>query len=846
MKVKTKSSDLEQYNNRHHVIRNIKNDENISNNQKSEITSILNKNIFKTLGNIGSSYLVTDNNRKKDTIFQKIKGKNEKKRKKYFDINQNNNDNKKIKKTKNTKITLKNNLEDGEIIDFENLMINDKLEIIKKKGKKPIKDIDLEEVNIDIDKKKEDKEDIKNKISKIYHNNRKNIENSMDSNNENETDNSDNEIYIYNGSNNILVKEQYENIVINNKSNTKIINYFQKKPSHYRQISENNQNFMKNLIDLNSNKSNEKIYSKKITKNSTSLSKRINKRKSIKKKGNLKNSSKKEKDNISMLNEKNKTYFKINNNEIYPKTDREFKIYSKPKKYNKQNKIYKNKSFEDLNHDKFSSEINKKNNFVYFHKFNNGKLEAKFKLNDIYFSQNKALEFEKENKKIFSKKINNENNIIFFNSNNYNPKISINKIKINFPDFQKSNDNEKSNFNEIVYSLNKLKSNNNIEETINKQDLIQLPKSDIDFQNEKSLISCSELKDKNSNLKILITNEKFNLNSNNNYIPIKNNNRSNNLKNLFFSKINLFNEKIEKKKDNQNIIQGQNKNNIKESHSIDNVKLFNNKLNNNDILINKDEINKGKNKRIKIRSVFKMFKKNKILNTFTEKNLSKKEEDKIKEEIRSNIMLTKQEEIRNKKITKILKEDIENFFSFYNMKSDIKDKTKYINYFNNYNLSIIEQLIIKVKVDLIDIINSFLFISNEIIDCKYKLQLCNEYIKLLIEFYSKNYLNITNIRIIHIKILKLLYDIETLNVNNKYKYQIFGYLFYCFLNNKLFTETDLNYFENCRQNLLIEIEKVVKNIISSYSDEKKAKEKFNKFKNTKIFIKNPYFNYVSN
>ena len=167
-----------------------------------------------------------------------------------------------------------------------------------------------------------------------------------------------------------------------------------------------------------------------------------------------------------------------------------------------------------------------------------------------------------------------------------------------------------------------------------------------------------------------------------------------------------------------------------------------------------------------------------------------------------------------------------------------KDKIENFNYINNYNLSIIEQLIIKVKVDLIDIIISFLLICNEFIDNKYKLKICNDYIKLLIEFYSKNYLNMINIKIIHIKILKLLYNIETLCVNNKYKYELFGNLFYCFLNNKMFTETDLNYFENYEKNIVIEISKVIKSIISLYNDKKKAKEKYNRFKNTKFFIFN--------
>ena len=63
----------------------------------------------------------------------------------------------------------------------------------------------------------------------------------------------------------------------------------------------------------------------------------------------------------------------------------------------------------------------------------------------------------------------------------------------------------------------------------------------------------------------------------------------------------------------------------------------------------------------------------------------------------------------------------------------------------------------------------------------------------------------------------------------------------------MFYEEDLNYFENEEQTIIIEIAKVIKVIIFLLSDNKKiASECYNKFKNTKLFNKNPiFFNYVT-
>jgi hypothetical protein len=268
-------------------------------------------------------------------------------------------------------------------------------------------------------------------------------------------------------------------------------------------------------------------------------------------------------------------------------------------------------------------------------------------------------------------------------------------------------------------------------------------------------------------------------------------------------------------------------------------------IKNNNFLSDKEEIDNEKKKRYKIRSLVKVVKKNKQIN-FLSQSLSKEEKNEIKEEIKKE--QTEQEKIKNDKIITIIKEDIENFISFYNKKKDeISDKLSEEN--KNYDWSIIEQMIIKAKVDIIDIVNGFLLICNEIIDNESSLKIWNEYISQIIQHYKNNYLNENNAKNIQIKILKILSQIDILCINNKYKYEIFGNLFYHFLIEGMFTDEDLNYLENNEGKIIIEIAKMIKVILDLFcenNNSKASEEYYNKFKFSKIFDKNPiYFDYVT-
>ena len=175
---------------------------------------------------------------------------------------------------------------------------------------------------------------------------------------------------------------------------------------------------------------------------------------------------------------------------------------------------------------------------------------------------------------------------------------------------------------------------------------------------------------------------------------------------------------------------------------------------------------------------------------------------------------------------------------------------------NNYNFSIIEQLLIKEKIDLSDLIEYYLKIGLEILDSKEKIIIANDYIQNIIENYNRTYINKNNFVKTHEDILELLIDIvinlnkkrikNITNIENKYLYDIIGALFYSLLINELFFVSDLNKFINCEEQVLINIAKIVRFIIIYTNDENLKNNYFETFKNCKLFFNNPiYFKYVT-
>ena len=443
---------------------------------------------------------------------------------------------------------------------------------------------------------------------------------------------------------------------------------------------------------------------------------------------------------------------------------------------------------------------------------------------------------------------NNINNIISMKSTEENNDNNINNI-ISMKSNEEYNDNNNNNINNIIpiknneeneYNINNNYMNNII--PIKNNDENKNNSDDNNMNNIIPIKSNEENKDKKdepySIPKDMIDKLNDTIEKNKNFLGQNTEKVDNSEKE----------EKTEKTEKREKKEKAENKKNVKESKSCDPKTTSNNNklIKNNNILSNKEEIDNEKKKRYKIRSLVKVVKKNKQI-SFLSQSLSKEEENEVKEEIKKE--QTEQEQIKNDKITTIIKEDIENFISFYNKKKDevndnVSDENK------KYDWSIIEQLIIKAKVDIIDIVNGFLLICHEIIDNESTLKIWNEYISQIIQYYKNNYLNENNSKNIRIKMLKILSQIDIICANNMYKYEIFGNLFYHFLIEGMFTDEDLNYLENNEEKIIIEIAKMIKVILDLFcenNNSKAADEYHNKFKFSKIFDKNPiYFNYVTN
>ena len=88
-------------------------------------------------------------------------------------------------------------------------------------------------------------------------------------------------------------------------------------------------------------------------------------------------------------------------------------------------------------------------------------------------------------------------------------------------------------------------------------------------------------------------------------------------------------------------------------------------------------------------------------------------------EIVSNSIKTKKEIAKEKKVNVLIKEDLENYISFYNRNKGKKIK---------YDWSMIEQLMIKIKLDIVDIINGYLISCDDLVSSKKYIVITNEYI----------------------------------------------------------------------------------------------------------------------
>ena len=194
-------------------------------------------------------------------------------------------------------------------------------------------------------------------------------------------------------------------------------------------------------------------------------------------------------------------------------------------------------------------------------------------------------------------------------------------------------------------------------------------------------------------------------------------------------------------------------------------------------------------------------------------------------------------------IITLLKNDIENYVSFLN-DHDIVNK-KDLNEYNNknensdinneYDWSISEELIIKTKNELEEIIRCYIEVCIDYITKEQTIFYCNEYIKNIINYYSVD-LNKEEADKVHISMNDLYLNIEDICIDNYYMLEIMGYLMFILMNNNLYYATDFDKFIGEDKSKIIKISQVAKYALAHSED--KFNEFYENFKKIKLFDDN--------
>ena len=123
----------------------------------------------------------------------------------------------------------------------------------------------------------------------------------------------------------------------------------------------------------------------------------------------------------------------------------------------------------------------------------------------------------------------------------------------------------------------------------------------------------------------------------------------------------------------------------------------------------------------------------------------------------------------------------------------------------------VELLMIKIKLDIGDILQGFLGICEDsIIEDEYLL-IGNHYIKNIIEHYKIYYLTNDNFDIIHTKIIKIFVYAKDINITEEFKYQILWSIMHILLNNELFFIGDFNILKQTDEDNIQCIKKILVN-----------------------------------
>ena len=439
----------------------------------------------------------------------------------------------------------------------------------------------------------------------------------------------------------------------------------------------------------------------------------------------------------------------------------------------------------------------------------------------------------RKNKKPNNNYTNDNNNIIKDNNNiikDNNKSIGTNNLRNKKNEKIKniSNDNNKN----LIEKKEEINNNNNLE-NINKNDYVSKQSNDNIFNSKKDKILFKKkilninkneniLSENKKNENILPDNKKFDnessftsddisFNLNINKEIGKEKNSSNNSSRLF-----LFHKSIDNSTNktqsnntsiNENLNQSTSYANLKKATALNFsvINNLNNSYNNDDnsssmISNNTVNIDLDKNimKKFKIKTVIRGIKKKSKHDFLKNYNPNKKL---TLAEIFKNSQQSKKDIEREKKINLLIKEDLENYILFCKRRGKNKDK--------KYNWAVLEQIIIKIKVDVMDIINGYLKACDELYTKKGNIIIMNEYIKNIIEHYRYHYLTQNNFNNIHNKLLRLLFSVKNIKIYDSIKFEILGKLLKSLCDNNIFFINDLQILKKADEQTKSNLRKIL-------------------------------------
>ena len=215
-----------------------------------------------------------------------------------------------------------------------------------------------------------------------------------------------------------------------------------------------------------------------------------------------------------------------------------------------------------------------------------------------------------------------------------------------------------------------------------------------------------------------------------------------------------------------------------------------------------------------IRTVIKKIKKKK------KDNISKINTSNIKNNINIESLIkeepkTREQIKKEKKVNSILKEDLENYVIYY--KENINNSKN-----KKYDWSTVELLMIKIKLDIGDIIKGYLKSCEEIITEDEHVLIGNDYINNIIHHYKNNYLTNSNFEEIHNKIIKIFLYIKDIQIECEFKFRILWGLVNILINNELFFVSDFDILKQGEESNKNDIRQILE-----YCEDVKFKEKIN-------------------